>query len=137
VLLLQRLSPALSQVDSSSGALGSATHAAVRTLVPIIASAAVGEPERVAWLEKLFEALQEDDPPYIESLGDHWGELCVTQQLASSWADRLAPTVRRALQERHAGVFAWFAGTGAAVIGQRSSGRAVDAAGCRDRVIVN
>lgn len=113
VLLLQRLSPALSQVDSSSGALDSATHAAVRTLVPIIASAPVGEPERTAWLDKLFEALQDDDPPYIESLGDHWGDLCATEQLASSWADQLVPTVRRVLQERQAGVFAWFNGTGA------------------------
>jgi hypothetical protein len=123
VLLLQRLSPALSQVDSSSGALGSAAHAAVRTLVPIIASAPVCEPERMAWLEKLFEALQEDDPRYIESLADHWGELCVIQQLASSWADRLAPTVQRVLQERQAGVFAWFAGTGACYSALFKAGR--------------
>lgn len=123
VLLLQRLSPALSQVDSSTGALGSATHAAVRTLVPIIASAPVREPERTAWLEKLFEALQDDDPPYIESLGDHWGDLCATEQLASSWADQLVPTVRRVLQERQGGVFAWFKGTGACYSALFKAGR--------------
>ena len=33
VLLLEKLSPALSQVDSSSGALGNAAFAAVQTLV--------------------------------------------------------------------------------------------------------
>ncbi len=71
VLLLEKLSPALCQVDSSSGALGNATYAAVEALVPVIASAPVTEVKRSKWLERLFEAVQEDDPPYIESLGDH------------------------------------------------------------------
>lgn len=34
---------------------------------------------------------QEDDPPYIESLGDHWGELCATQELALAWSNQLLP----------------------------------------------
>jgi hypothetical protein len=34
VLFLEKLSPALNQIDSSSGALGNATYAAVRELVP-------------------------------------------------------------------------------------------------------
>lgn len=123
VLLLQRLSPALAQVDSSSGALGSASHAAVRTLVPVIAGAPIDERKRAAWLEELFDALQEDDPPYIEALGDHWGDLCVTEQLASSWADRLKPTLQHVLQERRAGVFAWFQGTGACYSALFKAGR--------------
>jgi hypothetical protein len=47
---------------------------------------------RRKWLDRLFEAIQEDDPPYIESLGDHWGDLCATQDQASAWADQLLPT---------------------------------------------
>ncbi|MDE3189149.1 MAG: hypothetical protein KGM96_16685, partial [Acidobacteriota bacterium] len=39
VILLERLSPALEQVDSSSGAIGSAVNKAIDTLVPIIAAA--------------------------------------------------------------------------------------------------
>lgn len=123
VLLLEKLSPALCQVDSSSGALGNATHAAVETLVPVIASAPVTEAKRSKWLERLFEAVQEDDPPYIESLGDHWGELCATAALASRWADELLPTVRRVLQDRNAGTFAFFKGTSACYSALFTAGR--------------
>ena len=90
VLLLEKLSPALEQVDSSSGALGSAVNRAIDVLVPIIASPDVTESVREAWLERLFfDALQEDRMPYIEHLGDLWGQLCVTPSIASAWAERL------------------------------------------------
>jgi hypothetical protein len=39
VLLIERLSPALEHVDSSSGAIGSAVNHAIDTLAQIIASA--------------------------------------------------------------------------------------------------
>jgi hypothetical protein len=35
-----------------------------------------------------------DQIPYIESLGDHWGELCSTKEIASEWADRLVDGLR-------------------------------------------
>ena len=107
VLLLEKVSPALGNVDSSSGALGSAMQAAVASLVPVIASAPVTESVRQQWLERLFEAYQDDDPPYIESLADHWGELCATPPLASRWADELLPLVRRVMAERRSGVYAY------------------------------
>ncbi|WP_225781230.1 hypothetical protein [Xenophilus sp. Marseille-Q4582] len=111
VLFLEKLSPALNQVDSSTGALGNATCAAVQELVPLIGDAPVDTAVRQKWLDRLFEAIQEDDPPYIESLGDHWGDLCATPELASSWADQLLPTQRSVLRERHRGSYAFFAGT--------------------------
>ena len=80
------------------------------TLVPIIAVAPVTPQVKSKWLERLYEALQDDDPPYIEVLGQHWGELCSTPELASQWADELLPTQRHVLQERRAGGFAIFAG---------------------------
>lgn len=110
VLFLEKVSPALCQVDSSSGALGNATDGAVQTLVPIIVGAAVSDTVRGKWLERLFAAMQEDDPPYIETLGDHWGDLCVSPELASRWADDLLPMQRRTQAERKRGVFAWFSG---------------------------
>ena len=112
VLLLEKLSPALSQVDSSSGALGNATYGAVQALVPIIAEADVSDKVRSKWLDRLFTAIQNDDPPYIESLGDHWGDLCVTAECASRWADDLVPMLRRVQEERRRGVFAWMSGAG-------------------------
>lgn len=39
VLLLEKLSPALEHVDSSSGAIGTAVNRAIEVLVPIIAGA--------------------------------------------------------------------------------------------------
>jgi hypothetical protein len=111
VLFLERLSPALNQVDSSSGALGNATYAAVQELAPLIGGAPADTAVRKKWLDRLFEAIQEDDPPYIESLGDNWGELCSTPELASSWADQLLPTQRSVLRERKRGTYAYFAGT--------------------------
>lgn len=111
VLFLEKLSPALNQVDSSSGALGNAASAAVQELVPLIGSAPVDTTVRKRWLDRLFEAIQEDDPPYIESLGDHWGNLCANAELATIWADRLLPTQRNVLRERRRGTYAFFSGT--------------------------
>ncbi|MHB1671895.1 MAG: hypothetical protein ACYCVM_07645, partial [Acidiferrobacter sp.] len=95
VSLLEKLSPALEQVDSSSGALGSAVNKAIGVLVPVIAKADVGTEHRQRWLERLWDALQDDNIPYIEVLGDYWGELCATPGLASAWADEFLPVVER------------------------------------------
>lgn len=66
---------------------------------------------RKKWLDRLFAAIQEDDPPYIEHLGGHWGDLCATTELASVWADQLLPTQRSVLRERKRGTYTFFSGT--------------------------
>jgi len=68
VLFLEKLAPAIEQVDSSSGGIGSAVNRAIETLVPIIVRADVSRAVREKWLERLFEALQEDAMPYLEYL---------------------------------------------------------------------
>ena len=103
VRFLVKLSPALEQVDSSSGALGGAARAAVDELVPVIAQAPADEATRKGWLEQLFEAIQNDDPPYLESLDDRWGELCATPDNASQWAERLTDLVQHVNAERRRG----------------------------------
>jgi hypothetical protein len=97
VSFLERVSPALEQVDSSSGAIGTAVNNAVRALVPIIADAPADPAVREVWLERLWAAHEADEMPYIESLADHWGELCASRETASAWADRLVSTTRMAL----------------------------------------
>jgi hypothetical protein len=97
VLFLERVSPAIEQVDSSSGAIGTAVNHAVEELVAIIAEAPADPEGREAWLERLFEAHAEDQIPYIERLADSWGELCASKEVASSWADRLLAVTRMAL----------------------------------------
>ena len=87
VLLLERISPALENVDSSSGAIGTAVNHAIAQLVPIIVDAPADARTRQRWLERLWEAYEADQIPYIEQLGDHWGELCASKHLAAAWAE--------------------------------------------------
>jgi len=95
VLFLEKVSPALENVDSSSGAIGSVVYRAIADLVPIITKANVETSRRAKWLERLYEAHAADRIPYIESLGDYWGELCVTPDLAALWAERLIGVIEQ------------------------------------------
>jgi hypothetical protein len=97
VLFLEKVSPALEHVDSSSGAISAAVKNAIASLVEIIAAAPADEPTRQKWLRRLFDAHAADKIPYIERLADHWGELCASPQVASHWADELIGITRMAL----------------------------------------
>jgi hypothetical protein len=97
VSLIERLSPAIEQVDSSSGAIGTAVNHALVDLIPMIAGAPVEASVRDAWLERLWAAHEADEMPYIEAMGDYWGDLCASAEVASSWADRLTGITRLAL----------------------------------------
>lgn len=96
VLFLQKVSPAIEHVDGSSGAIGTAVHHAVDALVAVIAAAPADEGTRATWLARLWQAYQDDDIPYLESLGDHWGELCASADVASRWADDLLGSCKSA-----------------------------------------
>lgn len=122
IILLGKLSPALEQVDSSSGALGSAVNKAIETLVPIIAKADVEPRIRQRWLERLWQALQDDEMPYIELLGVYWGELCVNQELASHWADEFLPGVESVWNPKASG-HGFFKGTSACLASLYAAGR--------------
>jgi len=122
VTLLEKLSPALEQVDSSSGSLGSAVNRAIDTLVPIIAKADVDQRVRQHWLERLWNAVQEDAIPYIEVLGDYWGELCVTPEVASAWADELLPLVKHVWSPKASG-HGFFKGTTTCLASLYAAGR--------------
>ncbi|TAL52254.1 MAG: hypothetical protein EPN89_02250 [Methylovulum sp.] len=120
VLFLEKISPAIEQVDSSSGAIGSMVNRAIDTLVPIIAKAAVTPPIRQQWLQRLWQALQDDNIPYIEQLGDYWGELCADTECASLWADEFKPSVEQVSQ---ASAYAYFKGSSAYLSSLYAAGR--------------
>jgi hypothetical protein len=122
VLFLHKVSRALQNVDGSSGAVGTAVRRAIEALVPIIASAPVDATVRRKWLEKLFEAHGDDDPPYIESLGEFWGELCGGPVLAAEWADRLMGTVE-SVWSVGSGQYAFFHGTNICLAAMYAAGR--------------
>jgi len=94
VLFLERVAPALDQMDGSSGAMGTAVRKAVAPLAGLIAAADVEDTVRDLWLERLMTGYLEDGRPWIEALGAHWDTLCVTPGLASQWADRLLEAAR-------------------------------------------
>jgi len=96
VILLEKLSPALEQVDSSSGAIGSAVNRSIDTLVPIIAAAPVDVGARQRWLRRLWAAVENDGMSYIEALGEFWGDLCATPEIAVAWADEFLPGLESA-----------------------------------------
>jgi hypothetical protein len=122
VLFLEKLSPALEHIDSSSGAIGTAVNNAIDKLVPVLAKAPADEKLRLSWLERLWAAVQEDQMPYIETLTDHWGELCATPRVASIWADELIGTVRAAwsIEPRMSG---FYQGTSACLSALFKAGR--------------
>ncbi len=110
VRFLEKVSPALEHVDSSSGAIGTAVDKAIEALVPIIAQAPATEALRDQWLERLWIAYEEDQMPYIELLGEHWAELCASKEKASEWADNLIDICRTALNP-DPDIRGFFAGT--------------------------
>ncbi len=82
---------------ASSGAIGSAVNRAIEELVAIVAAAPADVKTREGWLQRLSEARAADEIPYIELLADFWGELCVTKETASRWANREIGITRHAL----------------------------------------
>ena len=124
VLFLEKLAPAIEQVDSSSGGIGSAVNRAIETLVPIIAKEDVARTVREKWLDRLWEALQEDTMPYLEYLGEFWGELCATSEISAKWADYLTPTVTTMWDHcASTGEYGYFRGTTACLSALYAAGR--------------
>lgn len=94
VLFLEKVSPAIQNVDSSSGAIGSTVNWAIEELAAIIAAAPTDDILREKWLQRLWQAIEDDDMPYLELLAEHWGEMCATKMHATRWADEFIDTVR-------------------------------------------
>lgn len=122
IALLERISPALEHVDSSSGAIGGAVNRTIAELVPVIARAPADARTRAAWLDRLFEAHAGDQIPYIEQLAEYWGELCGSRELASEWADRLITITRLALSPDKS-TRGYFHGTSACLSALFTAGR--------------
>lgn len=122
VLFLEKVSPALAHVDSSSGSIGTAVNNAIETMVPIIARAPADNELRDRWLDRLWHAVEEDEIPYLELLPDFWGELCATSEQASRWADSLIEAVRLSWRPGSGGL-SYFKGTTACLSALLKAGR--------------
>ncbi len=94
VRLMEKLWPALEHIDTSSGALGSAVNKALDDLIPVIVKAPADKKIRDKWLERLRQAMADDGVDYLGPVGDRWGELCGSADVAGQWADNLVSTLR-------------------------------------------
>ena len=68
MVLLEKLSPAIEHVDSSSGAIGTSVNRAIDALVQIIAEAPANDKQREKWLERLWSAVEQDQIPLLRPL---------------------------------------------------------------------
>ncbi len=94
IRLMEKLWPALEHVDSSSGALGSAVYKTLDTLIPVIIKAPADDKTRNKWLDRLWQALADDGVDYLSPVGDRWGEICGSVDVAGRWADELVSMLR-------------------------------------------
>jgi len=94
VRLMEKIWPALEHVDSSSGSLGTALNKTLNDLMPIVVNAPADEKIRDKWLSRLWQAMVDDGVDYLSPVGDHWGELCGSPEVAGRWANELVSTLR-------------------------------------------
>lgn len=100
VQLCERIWPALQQVDSSSGALGTAVVNSLEALMPVLIDSPADETMRSLWLERLFVAVQEDGVEYLDVVQHYWAEICRYPALINYWADFILPMLRLAWSDR-------------------------------------
>lgn len=93
VSLMERIWPAFQGIDTSSGALGAAVFRTVNELIPILTVASADHATRGKWLERLFEAVQNDGVEYLAPLEDRWGEIAQYPDLIDEYADRMVGRV--------------------------------------------
>jgi hypothetical protein len=67
-----------------------------KALIPILTVASADHATRSKWLERLFEAVQNDGVEYLAPLEDRWGEIAQYPDLIDEYADRMIGMVRRA-----------------------------------------
>ena len=106
VALMERFWPAFQEIDTSSGALGGMVGRVQEELLPILIAARPDQKIRNAWLERLWQAIEDDGVDYLSVTADRWGELCASTQVASDWADRFLDPLRSAWSgPQHRGYF--------------------------------
>jgi hypothetical protein len=121
VRLMEKIWPALEHVDSSSGALGSAVNKTLGDLIPTIVSAPADEKTRNNWLDRLWQAMEDDGVDYLSPVGDRWGEICGSPEVAGRWADELVSTLRSCWSDPNPG--SYFHGTTACLSCLLATGR--------------
>ncbi len=107
IRFMEKIWPSLQGVDSSSGALGTAVSNAMDILLDIIIFAPTSTEMRAKWLDRLWEAYEDDGVGFLDELGDRWGEVCSSKEIASKWADEFLPGVKQNWDETQEGSYSY------------------------------
>jgi hypothetical protein len=102
VMFIERLSPAIERVDSSSGAMGGAVYKALADLSEIISKATVADEIRAHWLDRLYMAILSDEMSYLESMCEHWGKMCASKGIANLWVEEMHDMVKSNFRDANA-----------------------------------
>jgi hypothetical protein len=103
VSLVERIWPAFQDIDTSSGALGGAVYWAQQELLPTLIEAPADRKTRDKWLDRLWQAIEEDGVSYLSPIEDRWGDLCYSRDVASYWADQFIGLLRTAWSDPQPG----------------------------------
>ena len=100
VLLAERIWPAFEQIDTSTGALGTAVRRTLEDLIPVLVDAPADEATRAGWLERLRQAICDDGVDYLAPISDAFGRIAAIPALIREHADRDLDLVRAAVADR-------------------------------------
>lgn len=121
VSLMERIWPAFQDIDTSSGALGDAVCWIQDELLPIAIEAPADRKTRDRWLDRLWQAIEDDGVEYLSVVQDRWGELCGSREVASYWADQFLALLRAAWSDPRPGNY--FRGTAVCLSSLLAAGR--------------
>jgi len=121
VCLMERIWPTFQDIDTSSGALGGAVHWTQDEVLPIVIEAPADRKTRDKWLDRLWQAIEDDGVDYLSLVGSRWGELCGSREVASYWADRFVGLLRTAWSDPRPGNYV--RGTGVCLSSLLAAGR--------------
>src|SRR5205807_1071627 len=74
--------------------------------LPILIQAPADRKTRDQWLDRLWQAIQDDGVSYLWMVEDRWGELCGSPDAASRWADQRLGLLRTAWSDPRPGLSA-------------------------------
>ena len=101
VSLMERIWPAFQDIDTSSGALGTAIARTLDELIPILIDAPADHSTRSKWLKRLFEAVQDDGVQYLSPVESRFGEIARYSDLTNAYADELLPLLRQVWSDQN------------------------------------
>ena len=106
VTVCERMWPAFQNIDTSSGALGSAGGRALDVLLPFLIQAPANLATRRKWLNRLYAAIEDDGVDWLSQVREVWGRICAHPELRDDWIDEFLSIARHVLtSEERAGYF--------------------------------